>query len=485
MSRNQKEVQGGFVKTRKNGEKKGKGEKPEKNRRFPAKAGKNKARTTCGEIILPRPVAAPPVVADIVYQDGIRRMFDLDLEFSGSKYFIIEGAKFSAQVTGFKDNDGKWVRYIEVNLQEVPSPPHSLSALPESACHVSLAMGQIRKGEKDVSRPRGMDDQTYGRKLVIWQFLHEEWEKAGSPKLNYEKFTPFFNRHFGGREVPAILKSRVPTSSPLAEALAPVKEVLERSKFSSSATSFIRGEEGEYAFPKVGPAVLLRMTPRREIVLLEVEEGHPMFDVLNGHAHACRFTIDHLTGATQLPKDVRKDQDPLHVAIRRLCSKLRDFLKPYGLKEVVPVNKPAPTQAAAVRDPKKVINVEQFRNGEVGTLQFEGVKLQAKDGQGGTGKARVEVFVVEVDNEHPDKEFLDRLVGKKLFLSTYVAKLGPDYPRNKIIGKSEFELDAMEALFRLLRRALGYQAEFMSDSNRQSPVTVAVEGVTSQGATIH
>jgi hypothetical protein len=277
-----------------------------------------------------------------------------------------------------------------------------------------------------------------------------------------------------------VLPSPVAASSTMAEALAPVKEELERAKYSSNATKFIGGEQGEYAFPKSG-SVLLRMTARREIVLLGVEEGNPLFEILKGHEHVCRFTIDHLTGKTALPKDVRKDEDPLHIAIRRLCRRLREFLKPYGLKEEVVKAEPP------VRDPSREITLEQFVAGGVGQFSFERVSLKVVDGQGNTGKPRVEVSVVAVDTDHPDYEFLQGLVGKRMFISSYVVKLGPDYPRDKLKGKSESELDSLEALFLLLRRAFGHQAEFMRDKKATTNLSMVIpqpEG-TPEGATIH
>jgi hypothetical protein len=493
--------EGGFVK---NNNRRGKGdkkEKKEKDRRFPAKAGKNKPARPAGEGAKFFPVAPKQVVpaAEIVYEHGIAAMFALDTTFSGQKYYVIDGAKFCAQVAGFKNAEtGDWVKYVEVTLQEVPAAPHNLSHLPESACQISLARGCIYKTKEAVSKPRGMDDQTYERKLVIWEFLHEVWKQAGEPRANNggNPFTVI--RHRLQREVPAILKSKpAPQQSVLAEALAPMKEVLERAKYSSSASGFIRGEEGEYAFPKNGPAVSIRMTARREIVLLGVEEGNPLFDILDGHANESRFTIDHLTGKTPLQKSIREGEDGRSVATRVLCEKLREFLRPFGLKEEVQRVAKAAKPSEPVRDPSREITLEQFRAGDVGRLSFEGVSLRAVDGRGNTGKPRVEVSVVAVDGQHPDHNFLQGLVGKRLFISTYLVKMD-FYPRDGLKGKSEEELDSLEALFLLLRRAFGHQAEFMRDkklsNNSKAAAEEAVEAIvlpptTTEdvpvGATVH
>ncbi len=104
----------------------------------------------------------------------------------------------------------------------------------------------------------------------------------------------------------------------------------------------------------------------------------------------------------------------------------------------------------------KILGVD---SGEGGDLVYEGVSLRVrKFFNKSYHRDRFDVFVLKVPADHPDRDPLLKLEEKDLYLSTFIARKYEKYPRENLRGDRISVADSMEALWRLVRRALGVTA---------------------------
>lgn len=369
-------------------------------------------------------------------------------------------AEFRAVGGGF--NTGKldeeteqpiFVEFVEISLisAEVGNALHSL---PESASKVFITQSQVRAAE--LNRKPSWTDDIFKIRLALREYLREA--------MTYSAPAPIFVSQFtrSEREVPAILKPTpivepklVPESQ--MEQLQALRHQLSeealRKDASRNITAFMAGDLGKYVFG--GVYVELKMAGRDiRVTLLCVDEGTSMHEEL-GAFRNIGFSFAQLQGSAELPLIFREGTEPRQVAVRTFHAKLQKFLKMYGFKIHNSAEEPK-VNGNETSDEPSLLSIDEVRREEVGTFEFEGVSLKTAKVQGMRG-AVAAVFVTAVPEDHEAQEDLQLLVGKKMYIPVYLAEKFKEYPREKMKGKKEEELDALEALFKLLRRAFKFE----------------------------